>query len=69
MFEKGVITEVKKFNRLKIKKENSALKVIGIEEIGKYLRGEINLSGNHDSLQDATFPRVRFPLSMVPTQV
>ena len=43
MFEKGAITEVKKFNRLKVKKENSARKVIGIEEIGKYLKGEINL--------------------------
>jgi len=38
MFEKGAITEVKKFNRLKVKKENSARKVIGIEEIGKYLK-------------------------------
>ena len=44
MFEKGAITEVKKFNRLKVKKENSANKVIGIEEIGKYLKGEINLT-------------------------
>ena len=44
MFEKGAITEVKKFNRLKVKKENSARKVIGIEEIGKYLKGEINLT-------------------------
>ena len=44
MFEKGAITEVKKFNRLKIKKENSVLKVIGIDEIGKYLKGEVNLS-------------------------
>jgi len=44
MFEKGAITEVKKFNRLKVKKENSANKVIGIEEIGKYLREEINLT-------------------------
>lgn len=44
MFEKGVITEVKKFNRLKVKKENSARKVIGIEEIGKYLKGEISLT-------------------------
>ena len=34
----------RKLIRLKIKKENSALKVIGIEEIGKYLRGEINLT-------------------------
>ena len=44
MFKMGAITEVKKFNRLKVKRENSACKVIGIEEIGKYLMGEINLS-------------------------
>ena len=44
MFEKGAITEVKKFNRLKVKKENSARKVFGIEEIGKYLKDEINLT-------------------------
>ena len=44
MFQEGAVKEVKKFNRLKLKKENSANKVIGIEEIGKYLKGEINLS-------------------------
>ena len=43
MFESGASKEVKKFNRLKVKKENSSNKVIGIEEIGKYLKGEINL--------------------------
>ncbi len=50
MFEKGVITEVKKFNRLKVKKENSARKVIGIEEIGKYLKGEINLTETKEKI-------------------
>jgi len=44
MFQEGAVKEVKKFNRLKLKKENSANKVIGIEEIGKYLKGEIDLS-------------------------
>ena len=44
MFQKGAVSEVKKFNRLKLKKENSANKVIGIEEIGKYLKGETDLS-------------------------
>ncbi len=43
MFEKGAISEVVKFNKLKVKKQNSANKVIGIEEIGKYLNGELNL--------------------------
>ena len=44
MFEIGAITEVKKFNKLRVKNENSVNKVIGIEEIGKYLKKEINLS-------------------------
>ena len=44
MFEDGVVSEVKKFNKLKVKNENSSKKVIGIEEIGKYLNGELNLS-------------------------
>ena len=44
MFEDGVGSEVKKFNKLKVKNENSSKKVIGIEEIGKYLTGELNLS-------------------------
>jgi len=44
MFEDGVVSEVKKFNKLKVKNENSSKKVIGIEEIGKYLTGELNLS-------------------------
>ena len=44
MFEQGAIKEVKKFNRLKVKKENSANKVIGIKEITNYLSGENSLS-------------------------
>ena len=44
MFKEGSVSEVKKFNRLRVKKENSAHKVIGILEIRKYLKGESNLS-------------------------
>ena len=44
MFEQGAIKEVKKFNRLKVRKENSANKVIGIKEITNYLSGENSLS-------------------------
>ena len=44
MFKEGAVSEVKKFNRLRVKKENSAHKVIGILEIRKYLKGESNLS-------------------------
>jgi len=43
MFKDGVILEVKKFNNLKVKKDNSSKKIIGIEEISKFLKGEINL--------------------------
>ena len=44
MFKEDVIAEIKRFNGLKVKKQNSANKVIGIQEIGKYLNGELNLS-------------------------
>ena len=43
MFKEGAIQEVIKFNRLKIKKENSANKIIGINEINRYLNGELSL--------------------------
>ena len=43
MFNEGAILEVRKFNKLKVKKDNSSKKVIGIEEIGRLLNGEINL--------------------------
>ena len=43
MFNEGAILEVEQFNKLKVKKDNSSRKVIGIEEIGKLINGEINL--------------------------
>ena len=43
MFNEGAILEVRKFNKFKVKKDNSSKKVIGIEEIGRLLNGEINL--------------------------
>ena len=43
MFNEGAILEVKRFNRLKVKKDNSSKKIIGIEEISMLLKGEINL--------------------------
>ena len=44
MFKEGVVLEVEKFNRLKVKKENSSKKIIGIEEISKLLNQEFNLT-------------------------
>jgi len=43
MIKIGAIQEVKKFNKLKLKKERSANKVIGIDELTKYLNSEIKL--------------------------
>ncbi len=44
MFELGAILEVKKFNKLKLKNDNTAKKVIGIDEISKFLSGELNIN-------------------------
>ena len=48
--EDGAISEVKQFNKLKVKNENSSKKVIGIEEIGKYLNGKLNLSETRERI-------------------
>jgi len=42
MFKKGAIIEIKKFLKLKIRKENSSNKVIGVAEISNYLKKNIN---------------------------
>jgi len=43
MFNNGAIEEVKRYNKIKVKSENSSNKVIGIEEVGKYIEGELDL--------------------------
>ena len=43
MFANGAIEEVKKFNKLKVKKENSSNKVIGIKEISSLLNKQSTL--------------------------
>ena len=43
MFKDGAIKEVKRFNRLKVKKENSSNKVIGIKEITSLLNKQCTL--------------------------
>ena len=43
MIEAGAIKEVKKLRNLKIKKDNSSNKVIGINEISKFLDGDQNI--------------------------
>ena len=43
MVKKGAIQEVIKFNKLKIKKDRSITKVIGIDELTQYLNNQIQL--------------------------
>ena len=43
MIEEGAINEVKKFKKLKIKKDLSVNRVIGIDELTQYLDKKINL--------------------------
>ena len=43
MVEEGAIKEVKRFIKLKIKKDQSVNKVIGIDELTQYLNRKINL--------------------------
>jgi tRNA dimethylallyltransferase len=42
MIKEGAIKEVKKFNNLKIKKNDSVNKVIGIDELTQFLKKQIN---------------------------
>ena len=43
MIKKNCINEVKKFNKLKIKKNLSANKLIGVQEINDFLQGSVSL--------------------------
>ena len=43
MFKNGVIHEVKGFLKIKVKKDKSSNKIIGIKEIDKFLMGEYDL--------------------------
>ena len=43
MIKKNCINEVRKFNKLKIKKSLSANKLIGVQEISDFLKGSISL--------------------------
>ena len=54
MFKNGAIAEVRKFNRLKLKKQNSAKKVIGIEEITDYLNNKCDLRAAKDLISIKT---------------
>ena len=48
MISNGAIQEVKRFNKLNIKKENSATKVIGIDELTRYLNNQIKIENSKE---------------------
>ncbi len=54
MFKDGAIIEVKRFNKLGVKKDNSANKIIGIHEIGNYLAGEFDLNTTKEKINIKT---------------
>ena len=54
MFKNGAIAEVRKYNRLNSKKQNSANKVIGIEEITDYLNNKCDLREAKDLISIKT---------------
>ena len=43
MFKEKCVNEVRKFNKLRIKKDLSANKLIGVQEINDFLSGSISL--------------------------
>ena len=54
MLEDGAINEVKRFLKLKIKKDNSSNKVIGIAEIKEYLENKLDLKEVHEKISIKT---------------
>ena len=43
MIKKGVILEVKKFNKIKVRKDKTATKAIGINEVNEFLQKKIKI--------------------------
>jgi len=54
MLDQGAINEVRRFSKLKIKKDNSAAKIIGIKEILKLLQDESSLNEVKDQISIKT---------------
>ena len=50
MLKEGAINEVKRFLKLKIKKDNSSNKVIGIAEIKEHLENKLDLKEVHEKI-------------------
>ena len=54
MLKDGAINEVKRFLKLKIKKDNSSNKVIGIVEIKEHLENRLDLKEVHEKISIKT---------------
>ena len=54
MFKDGAITEVRKFSKIKVKKDLSANKIIGIKEIQDYLKGKTTLTKASELIKQKT---------------
>ena len=54
MFNIGAVKEVRKFNKMKVNKELSSNKIIGIKEIKDYLEGKITLSKTKELITQKT---------------
>ena len=54
MFKDGAITEVRKFSKIKVKKDLSANKIIGIKEIQDYLKGKTTLAKASELIKQKT---------------
>ena len=44
MIKKGVISEVKKFNSIKVREDRTSTKAIGINEVNEYLQKKIEIN-------------------------
>ena len=54
MFDTGVVEEVKKFKKMKVKKELPASKIIGVREIEDYLMEKITLGKSQELIKQRT---------------
>ena len=54
MISAGAVNEVKKFRMLKVNKDKSSNKIIGISEISKFLNGEQNIDVTKDQISIKT---------------
>ena len=54
MLKEGAINEVKRFLKLKIKKDNSSNKVIGVAEIKEHLENKLDLKEVHEKISIKT---------------